>query len=108
MKKLATLVLTLTVCSNCVAFEKNQERTIAFGNKYKIQLDEKVSVGFAYTDKKFCLDRASKRFAQKWAVGLDVKQVFADPSIKFGFRLGYDDAGRSQANAIGIAIGKSF
>lgn len=103
MKKLLCLI-ALIISVPCLALEKNTNPALCFGNKYKLVLDDGVSMGFAYSDKRL-VHHDQKRFAQKWGVGLDFKVT--DES-RFGLRLGYDDAGKTQRNAVGLVWGKTF
>lgn len=104
MKHIAFIILSLFATS-AVALEKNESQSLCFGNKYVVYLSENVSIGIGYSDKRLIPDVNASKFAQKWGVGLDFK---VSNDSRFGFRLGYDDAGKSQADAIGIVWGKTF
>lgn len=105
MKKVICFIAAAMFSVSCFALEKNREQALCFGNKYLIQLEENVSIGFAYSDKRLIAEGEARRFSQKWGVGLDVK---ISNDSRFGFRLGYDDAGKHQRDAVGIVWGKTF
>lgn len=104
MKKFTLFAIAFAMSLPCFALEKNTERSLCFGNKYKIQLEDGASLGFAYSDKSFFTGE-DRRFAQKWGVGMDFR---VSNDSRFGLRLGFDDAGKSQRDAVGVVWGKTF
>lgn len=105
MKRSITLILTLAVTSSVMAWERTSEPGhLGFGNKYHHQINDRESFGLAYTDKPY-VPTDQKKFCQRWGLGYDIR---IDDDTRIGFRLGYDDSGRSQPGAIGFVIGRRF